>query len=188
MFGEAVRRLIMHLTQGWADGRHDTIQYWEIGNEPDLEVFGGPWPVEFYSLLYAAAAKAVKSLEPPVGHPPYKVGGPALAYLRGWEKPFLEYCDAHEVPLDFFSFHAYLDDPNEYRTIIRQACDLVRQYPQYQDTMLSLNEWNLCGETSDKRPVTPRSGPPENADARGRFAPRATRPIRHSSPFGIAVW
>ena len=65
--------LIAHLNEGWADGYHMGIEYWEIWNEPDL--YGKCWmgtPEEFYE-LYCVAAKHLKSRFPHL-----KIGGPAV--------------------------------------------------------------------------------------------------------------
>lgn len=144
---ETVRRTVLHLTQGWADGHHYPIQYWEVGNEPDLDVFGRSWSLEGYCETYEAAARAVKSVPPPPGIPEYKVGGPSLAYPgREWGWDFVRYCDAHALPLDFLSFHVYKDDPGEYGPIIREVHDFVRSFPRYADTELILNEWNVVSD------------------------------------------
>jgi len=36
VFAEMVKHVVLHLTQGWADGHHYPILYWEIWNEPNL--------------------------------------------------------------------------------------------------------------------------------------------------------
>ena len=58
--------IIRHYREGWADGFHYDITYWEIWNEPDFEpnpeknqMWKGT-PEEFYS-LYAVAAKHLKN-------------------------------------------------------------------------------------------------------------------------------
>jgi hypothetical protein len=103
--------VIKHYNDGWANGQHYNIKYWEIWNEPDVQ--GGPWvfwngtPEQYYR-LYEITAKAIKSYDPSL-----KVGGPALTtgtpllFLEG----FLEYCRNHKVPLDFVSWHWYSDEP-----------------------------------------------------------------------------
>ncbi|WP_114854415.1 glycoside hydrolase [Brachybacterium sp. YJGR34] len=72
---------------------------WELWNEPDIFYWRGT-PEQFHD-LYAATVEGVRSVLPSA-----KVGGPAVTgggteFLRG----FLAYTDAHDLPLDFVSFH-----------------------------------------------------------------------------------
>jgi xylan 1,4-beta-xylosidase len=61
----------MHYNQGWANGFHYNIRYWEFWNEP--EGFWSGTPEQFYS-LYEKTARALKSVDPNI-----KVGGDARA-------------------------------------------------------------------------------------------------------------
>ncbi len=72
---------------------------WELWNEPDIFYWRGT-PEQFYD-LYTVTAAAVRSVLPQG-----QVGGPAVTgsgveFLRG----FLAHTSAHDVPLDFVSFH-----------------------------------------------------------------------------------
>ena len=40
----------MHYNQGWANGFHDNIRYWEFWNEADLSIFWTETPEQFYRL------------------------------------------------------------------------------------------------------------------------------------------
>jgi xylan 1,4-beta-xylosidase len=87
--------------------------YFEVWNEPNLLGFwmgstGGRTETEFapsaqaeYFKLYAATARAVKSIDPA-----YRVGGPATAG-EGWIDETLAFCAEQKVPLDFISTHTY---------------------------------------------------------------------------------
>jgi xylan 1,4-beta-xylosidase len=74
--------------------------YFEVWNEPNLDGFwtGGK---EGYFQLYATTAKALKQVDANL-----RVGGPATAGM-GWIPELLQYCKAHEVPIDFVSSHSY---------------------------------------------------------------------------------
>ncbi len=93
-----------HYTEGFAGGYRFPIQYWEIWNEPDLAAQFWTGTPEQYFVFYEEAAKALKAANPKL-----KVGGPACTgslrpeYIEG----FIAYCDDHDVPLDFFSWHSY---------------------------------------------------------------------------------
>ncbi len=87
--------------------------YFEVWNEPNLDGFwmGNPdkkspeaWATAAraeYFKLYAASARAVKSV-----NPAYRVGGPATAG-EGWIDETLAHCAAQGLPLDFVSTHTY---------------------------------------------------------------------------------
>lgn len=137
--------IIRHFNEGFADGHHLNIEYWEIWNEPDLDpddsknkrCWGGK-AAEFYE-LYKITARHLKSCFPNL-----KIGGPALAYNTGeWTDNFLASLtdDGKETPLDFFSWHIYSKDPKQ----IRERAELVRRKLDeagYKSTESILNEWN----------------------------------------------
>jgi xylan 1,4-beta-xylosidase len=98
--------LIHHLVAHWRDRYGaDEVQDWyfEVWNEPNLRSF---WTgtMEEYFALYEHAARAIKAID---AH--FKVGGPASA-AGGWIAPFLAYCKARDVPVDFTSTHVYQVD------------------------------------------------------------------------------
>jgi xylan 1,4-beta-xylosidase len=112
-YANIVRHVAMHYNAGWAHGFHDDIRYWEFWNEPDAQRAWNPqfirpfWsgtPQQFYT-LYEKVARALKSVDPQM-----KVGGPgkAASDIPGpYREGFIEYCAAHKVPLDFYSWHHY---------------------------------------------------------------------------------
>lgn len=134
--------IILHFNEGWANGYHYGIEYWEIWNEPDLDCEGSPNPrcwggtkAQFFD-LYEIAAKHLKSKFPHL-----KIGGPALASRREWAIEFLQEMHRRNVPIDFFSWHKYDTDPHN----IGERCDFYRNLLDengYQETESILNEWN----------------------------------------------
>ena len=62
-FAAVVKHIAMHYNQGWANGFHDNIRYWEFWNEPDLPLFWTETPENFYR-LYEKTARALKSVDP----------------------------------------------------------------------------------------------------------------------------
>ena len=125
--------IIRHYTEGWADGFHYTIRYWEIWNEPEVgrqQMWSGT-PEEFYN-LYDVTAKHLKAcfphlkiggyancgftaiaprmeLNPETGRvepvPPLPIEYNTINFFLG----FMEYIKAHNSPIDFFSWHSYVD-------------------------------------------------------------------------------
>lgn len=132
--------IIRHYTEGWANGFHYDIEYWEIWNEPanGREQWTGTRD-EFFR-LYATAARAIKAHNPRL-----KVGGSSVA--GDWVAPFLDLCSREKLPLDFYSHHWY---GYRHERLSRQVME-VRQLLDkagFKATESHLNEWNyLPGET-----------------------------------------
>jgi hypothetical protein len=74
--------------------------------------------------------------------PGAKVGGPALADGRHGLLPgLLDYCAAHDLPLDFVSWHLYSDDPRAHAGLVSQVRDLLEARPGKRPEML-VTEWS----------------------------------------------
>lgn len=142
--------IIRHYNEGWANGFHHNIRYWEIWNEPNIGKAMWSGTREQYFELYETAARAIKA-----GVPTVKVGGPALANPESpWARPFLQFCRDRQVPLDFFSWHLYRADPSA----IRKAADLARGLMDefgFDAAESHFNEWHyrVPGQV---RPADPR--------------------------------
>lgn len=150
--------IVAHYIDGWADGFHHKITYWEIWNEPDdsnelrvSQMWTGT--AEDYYRLYDVAAKHLKS----VFGDRIKVGGYAscgfYAIVTEWGKNdarckyyvdffhgFMKYIKESGAPLDFFSWHSY--DPT--KTTVLMARWVREQLDAYGfvNTESHLNEWN----------------------------------------------
>lgn len=134
--------IIRHYNEGWADGFHLNIEYWEIWNEPDLDpddaankrCWGGT-KAQFFD-FYEIAAKHLKS-----NFPHLKIGGPALAGNEKWAADFLCEMAKREVPIDFFSWHIYTTEPE----ILVQKAERIKNILikcGYENAESHLNEWN----------------------------------------------
>ena len=133
--------IIMHYNYGWADGFEYGIKYWEIWNEPDLDVDTDnkrTWAgtVEEFYELYKVAAKHLKGRFPEL-----KIGGPALCGRFDWADGFLAKMSAEGVPMDFFSWHRYNKFPEKMAEGAKIARELMVKYG-YGDAESILNEWN----------------------------------------------
>ena len=134
--------IIRHYNEGWADGMHLNLQYWEIWNEPDLDPDDSPnkrtWggtKAQFFD-LYEIAAKHLKKC-----FPQYKIGGPALAGKLDWAEDFLCEMQKREVPIDFFSWHIYCKEPSKMVDRAEKMDALLKKYG-YGNAESILNEWN----------------------------------------------
>ncbi len=174
--------IVRHYNEGWADGFHFGITYWEIWNEPDNEESierNNLWKgtaEQFYD-LYAAAAKRLREC---FGDS-IKIGGYAstglyLGYMEKkkeyqgvheithWEeraiyhtkflRGFLERVKRDDLPLDFFSHHSYLSVK---RTMeVQEYCEKLLAEAGFPDIEIHLNEWNT-DRTRETRGTTKAS-------------------------------
>jgi len=159
--------VIRHYNEGWGwglDTAHTTrnvawsnqygVVYWEIWNEPDLDLCDDPndlpkgprcWggTVTNFFRFYETAAKHLKGKFPAL-----KIGGPAICGSRDFGARFIRYCRDNAVPLDFCSWHAYAREP-------ANIVDCARFWRKTLDangfakTESILNEWNYVKGWSD---------------------------------------
>ena len=160
--------IIMHYTEGWANGFYHKIGYWEIWNEPDNSPDGDDTVIhnhmwqgkreEFYR-LYTVAAKHLKARFPHL-----KIGGygscgfytlhngqvngrdisnssPRYEYFITFFEEFLEYIRREGAPLDFFTWHNYRGyrGVSVYANYVRETLDKFG----YTDTETHCNEWSI---------------------------------------------
>ena len=134
--------IIRHYTEGWADGFHLDMPYWEIWNEPDLDpddstnkrTWGGT-KAEFFR-LYEIASKHLKACFPHL-----KIGGPALACNEEWADDFLAMVKETGSPMDFFSWHIYCTEPVHMTMKAERIQAMLEKYG-FGDVERILNEWN----------------------------------------------
>ncbi len=141
-WAQICEHIIRHYNEGWANGFHFNIIYWEIWNEPDCKNADGSNPCwqgtedEFF-VFYETASKYLKGKFPHL-----KIGGPAVCFWgSGFAEKFLHYAKAHDIPLDFFSYHGYTNSLEKFRKLIENFNGLLRSY-RYTQTETILNEWN----------------------------------------------
>ena len=133
--------IIRHYTEGWANGFHYDIAYWEIWNEPANGRKQWTGTRDEFFRLYATAARAIKAHNPRL-----KVGGCSIA--GDWVAPFIDYCIREQLPLDFYSHHWY---GYRHERLLSQVLN-VRQLLDdagFQKTESHLNEWNYLPGESD---------------------------------------
>ena len=161
--------IIAHYNEGWANGYHYDIEYWEIWNEPDdglrvSQMWNGT--AEDYYRLYDVAAKHLKKRFPNI-----KIGGYAaigfykavmseeeiaahpdphrLQYFIDFFHGFIKYIKEHNSPIDFFSWHSY-SKPDKFIKEAKWACEQLKAYG-YGNIETHINEWNPpCRNKRDK--------------------------------------
>jgi xylan 1,4-beta-xylosidase len=155
--------IIRHYNEGWANGFHDNIRYWEIWNEPENRPAMWSGTDDDYLRLYRTSALAIKREFPYV-----KVGGPSLgasgSFVQGEFVPtdfanrFLAMCRQDAVPLNFFSWHCYTADPAELSTRSRAIRRLLDSNG-FTATESHLSEWNFL-PNNDWQPISRMGTPP----------------------------
>ncbi|QKC74356.1 beta-xylosidase [Mesorhizobium erdmanii] len=150
--------LISKLVGHWVDryGLEEVRQwFFEVWNEPNLEAFGSGKQEDYFQ-LYAATAKAIKSVDIQL-----KVGGPATA-ANAWIEEFIAYCSQNSLPADFISTHHYPTDAfgktgddtetqlsESTRSVLREEARTARQ--QAGDRPLYYTEW--CTSSNPRDPL-----------------------------------
>jgi xylan 1,4-beta-xylosidase len=151
-FANICRHVAMHYNDGWGNGYHYNIRYWELWNEPNIapdwtpgDFFPIPWgaPAVKFFQLYDKVAHALKDLDPSL-----RVGGCGMAEGQResvFREGFIEYCADHSIPLDFFSWHHYAGDSSDPYDLVRVA-RVVRDILDtngFQSAENHCSEWNL---------------------------------------------
>ena len=168
--------IVRHYNEGWADGYHYGIEYWEIWNEPENHFPGENqmWTgsADQYYELYGETARRLKDCfgdsikvggyaatgfyyalahpsrfgldtEPRIGE---RYTHPKEEYRMNFFLGFLDYVRSNALPLDFFSYHSYVD-VEDTALMVRFARMTLDRYGFTQTTTM-LNEWNNSARLS----------------------------------------
>ena len=174
--------IVRHYNEGWANGFHYGIKYWEIWNEPDNEesielnnMFKGT--AEQYYDLYAAASTHLKNcFGDSIKIGGYSSTGLYIGYMEQSEKykqpheithweeraiyhtkfllGFLRRVKRDNLPFDFFSHHSYMDV--RLTTRVQKYAERLLAEAGFPDIEIHLNEWNT-NRTRDTRGTTKAS-------------------------------
>lgn len=96
---QLIRALARHWTIRYGAGEVKQW-YFEVWNEPNLDVFWSGNQAEYFK-LYEVTARAIKNESPD-----YRVGGPATAG-NAWVSETINFATQNRAPLDFISTHDY---------------------------------------------------------------------------------
>lgn len=136
--------IIMHYTEGWANGFRYDIEYWEIWNEPDCTNADGSHPcwqgteeqfIEFFVTVLGYLKKRFPKL---------KFGGPAFTgvwWNHEYTEKLLGAIKAAGLDLDFYSFHGYTNNPRSFTECAAAARKHLENFG-FKNAELNLNEWN----------------------------------------------
>jgi len=140
-------QVLRHLNDGWANGHHLGVSTVEFINEP----FMGPTEIVYQRddptpcwECYAAFARAIKAYDPKI-----KIFAPSLTdidmrYPRvDLLNSFLDYVVQHDLPLDYFTWHAYLPEPNSYLEVAERIGEaLDRHGERLAHVRVANTEWD----------------------------------------------
>jgi len=122
-WAQVVAHICKHFNQGWDNGFHFNIKYWEIYNEPDL---GWNGTINQYIELYRLTGEALKAVDTSL-----MIGGPAISSLTSTDflTTFLDSVSTEKLPFSFFSYHYYHTfNPYDFVHYDNQAIQILAQH------------------------------------------------------------
>ena len=162
-WAEICAGVVRHYNEGWAGGHRHGIRYWEIWNEPENRPVMWTGTDAQFLELYKVTSRRLRTEFPQI-----KIGGSAFGSYGKFDgtnlepsefcAAFLDLCRRESLPLDFFSWHCYTDNPAELAARAK-AVRRVLDARDFKKTESHLNEWNyLPGNTWD---ILSRTAAPE---------------------------
>ena len=151
--------IIRHYNEGWANGFKYGIRYWEVWCEPDAQL--DDWPLERKFMWGGTEAEFMELYVTAVRHlkgcfPGLKIGGPALCYELPWADRFLARLRKENLPLDFFSWHAYEKDPERIAAKSLKVEELLRKHG-FAEAEHIIDEYNYVRGWGADWPYTTRA-------------------------------
>lgn len=131
-----IQKTIEHISG--ARGTADV--YYEVWNEPDLF---GKWKMggeKNYLTLYSYAARGASAART---SQPFKFGGPAITALyKNWFDSLATFALANNLKFDFFSWHRYSSDLDQYKKDMTDVQTWANAFPQLAPTLeYQITEW-----------------------------------------------
>lgn len=147
-WAQVVQRTIEHFSG--KSGRNMSGLYYEVWNEPDLAQFGS-WKLggdKNYLTLYRYASIGANNAQ---GVNTFYLGGPATTGLyKNWIIALVE----SGTRVNFFSWHSYLRDPQQFATDQRSIIQWLLPYPTYTLLPKFITEFGFTGDKSTSYSTT----------------------------------
>ena len=182
-WARVAEHIIKHYNEGWADGFHYGIKYFEIWFEPDVDFdpdnIAQTWhgTREQYFEFYDIVSKHLKRCfgdkifvggYASIGFKDNEVWDPDLkgvdqkyankkypwAYRIDYAHKFLSFVKKNNCPLDYFSWHAYTFNMDDLASRISYARRILDKYG-FNNTPSILNEWNVCVGVDKQNRISP---------------------------------
>ncbi|MBR2509035.1 MAG: hypothetical protein IKB71_04745 [Lentisphaeria bacterium] len=120
-YAEALAGIIRHYTQGWANGFHYDIEYWEIWNEAENDPTCWKGSYEEFIKFFVIVLKRLKK-----EFPHLKIGGPAATgYREDLILPLLKACHEANIAPDFVSWHGYNNNVHDFVSKVQKMRDIL---------------------------------------------------------------
>ena len=115
--------------------------YYEVWNEPDLfgnwKYYGDKNYLTLYEYSVNGATAATNTQS-------FKIGGPAITKLyKNWITALANYVTQKNLRLDFFSWHLYTKNPQEYAKDISNVTSWLFPYPSLVTLPRLITEWGF---------------------------------------------
>lgn len=175
--------IIMHYNEGWANGFHYGIKYFEVWFEPDVDFdpnnIAQTWhgTREEYFEFYDTVSNHLKNRfgdkiqiggYASIGFKDNEVWDPKLlgvdpkyankncpwAYRIDYAHKFLNFVKERKCPLDYFSWHAYTFNMDDFASRIKFARRILDKYG-FENIPSVLNEWNVCVGVDKQNRISP---------------------------------
>lgn len=148
-----VQSMLRHLMERY--GTEEVVQWpIEVWNEPNLCGFWEHADMEEYFKLFRYTIDAIKEVDDR-----FKVGGPAVCggSDEKWIRAFMEYCQEHEIAVDFVTRHHYtIESPQDeghyaYSTLmqpedgfanLKTTRDIIDSFPEYRGLPIHITEFS----------------------------------------------
>ena len=194
-WARVAEHIIMHYNEGWANGFHYGIKYFEIWFEPDVDFdpnnIAQTWHgtreqyFEFYDIVSRHLKdrfgnKILVGGYASIGFKDNEVWDPNLegvdpkyanknypwAYRIDYAHKFLSFVKENHCPLDYFSWHAYTFNMDDFASRINYARRILDKYG-FENTPSVLNEWNVCVGVDKQNRISPSVYRDENINIPG---------------------
>lgn len=121
--------------------------YYEVWNEPDLFGDWNYYGSKNYLNLYTYASRGASNAR---AVQPFKIGGPATTALyKNWFDALAKHAIANNLRYDFFSWHRYNHDLEQYKKDMINVRSWLDSYPQLEPTLeLHITEWGHDSENN----------------------------------------
>ena len=137
-----VQKTVEHISG--KDGLAIDNVYYEVWNEPDLFGEYKLKGARNYLFLYNYASKGAEKAQNTYS---FKIGGPATTALyESWFKDFFSYIESSNLRIDFYSWHRYSKNLDDYKSDLENIDMWKVNYPKAQASEFIISETGFSSE------------------------------------------
>lgn len=121
--------------------------YYEVWNEPDLFGDFKSRGSKSYLTLYKFASLGAENAEDVL---PFKIGGPSTTALyKSWFDNFLSFADKNNLRVDFYSWHRYSKNIDDFENDYQKAKKWILAHPKFSEIELIISEAGFNSENDE---------------------------------------